>query len=300
MKSLAILRRVKISQQAIPMSELDIKTAGAWCWQSKEIRKAIRVQAGDNHTLKRDALAVYCALTEIASDKQSSTFNVTHAILFDRSGVSVAQIKLVLNFLRAHHFVSWVTSDMGGPCTYTLLSFHIARVAQPELPQFPQSHPSHGEATLAMGLNQGETATPEERIEEREKNPEKNIPPIVPQGGPKEEIQLLPSPPPELKTPIQLRIEALFRRRASTVWGKSEKKAWASNCKAVEATAEEDLHLLEARFSDPAQAQYRRRDLATLLNNWNAEIDRARQFASNPEKKRLTMADVKNFTYDKF
>lgn len=83
------------------------------------------------------------------------------------------------------------------------------------------------------------------------------------------------------KTALQLRVESWFHRRAKTPWGKAELKAWDANRLCVESATEEDLALLEKRFADPAQAQYRRHDLATLLNNWPAEIDRARNHATN-------------------
>jgi hypothetical protein len=34
---------------------------------------------------------------------------------------------------------------------------------------------------------------------------------------------------------------------------------------------------LEQRYCGPAKSQYCRKDLATLLNNWSGEIDRARE-----------------------
>lgn len=81
------------------------------------------------------------------------------------------------------------------------------------------------------------------------------------------------------KTTLQLRVEKLFNRRPSTVWGKTDAKAWASAYKAIEATHEDDLALLEWFYArPPSEPTYRRRDLATLLNNWNAEIDRAREY----------------------
>lgn len=77
------------------------------------------------------------------------------------------------------------------------------------------------------------------------------------------------------KEPLQRRAEMLFRRRETTVWDGAEKRAWEHAKHAVAATSEEDWQLLEWWFALPGDV-FRRRDLSTLLNNWNAEIDRAR------------------------
>ena len=76
---------------------------------------------------------------------------------------------------------------------------------------------------------------------------------------------------PELEA-FRLRVGALLRRRPSTKWSTVEirklKEVFAFN------TPEEDLVALEARYksNDP----YLRKELETLLNHWNGEIDKAR------------------------
>lgn len=69
------------------------------------------------------------------------------------------------------------------------------------------------------------------------------------------------------------RIGSWFSRRASTIWSDKETKA----LKAVIAlrTPPEDIDALEIRYK--SGNQYLRRDIITLLNNWNTEIDRAKQ-----------------------
>jgi hypothetical protein len=79
-----------------------------------------------------------------------------------------------------------------------------------------------------------------------------------------------------LKTELQLRIESWFNRRKTTPWGKAEARAWLTNRQAIEATSPEEIGLLEHRYTGPDKSQYCRKDLATLLNNWSGEIDRAR------------------------
>ena len=49
-----------------------------FCWQSKAVRRAIREAFDATHNVA-SALAVYDALTEIASDEESETFATTHA-----------------------------------------------------------------------------------------------------------------------------------------------------------------------------------------------------------------------------
>lgn len=84
------------------------------------------------------------------------------------------------------------------------------------------------------------------------------------------------------KTPLQLRIESWFHRRETTAWGKDELKAWKNQREVIEATPEEDLEALTAYYCGPTQSQYRRRDIATLLNHWTGEIDRAKDRKEYP------------------
>lgn len=74
------------------------------------------------------------------------------------------------------------------------------------------------------------------------------------------------------------RIGSWFSRRASTIWSDKETKA----LKAVIAlrTPPEDIDALEARYK--SGNPYLRRDIITLLNNWNTEIDRAKQPTAQP------------------
>jgi hypothetical protein len=72
---------------------------------------------------------------------------------------------------------------------------------------------------------------------------------------------------------FRLRIGAWFKRRPSTVWSERESKA----LKAVWAlkTPPDEINALEAHYN--SGNPYLRRDILTLLNNWNTEIDRAKQ-----------------------
>lgn len=74
----------------------------------------------------------------------------------------------------------------------------------------------------------------------------------------------------------QLRLNALFRRKDSTRWAKSELAAW----KAITPIDEDDMRQIERYYRArlPKDGDYRRRELSTLLNNWNGEVDKARNF----------------------
>lgn len=76
---------------------------------------------------------------------------------------------------------------------------------------------------------------------------------------------------------IRLRIGGWFNRRPTTQWTEKETKA----LRAVIAlkTPPEDLDLLETRYR--SGNPYLRRDILTLLNNWNTEIDRAKNTTAN-------------------
>ena len=75
---------------------------------------------------------------------------------------------------------------------------------------------------------------------------------------------------------LKLRIGSWFGRRPTTNWSAKELRA-LKDVLALE-TSPEDIDALETRYNsgDP----YLRRDILTLINNWNTEIDRAKQPAT--------------------
>jgi hypothetical protein len=83
---------------------------------------------------------------------------------------------------------------------------------------------------------------------------------------------LVDAPSMELEK-LRLRIGSWFKRRESTVWSPKEIKA-LKDVIALK-TPPEDINALEARYL--SGNPYLRRDIITLLNNWNTEIDRANQ-----------------------
>lgn len=91
---------------------------------------------------------------------------------------------------------------------------------------------------------------------------EKSNTPVVPKGT--------------VKGPLQLRAEAIFRRKPETPLTAREARAFTTSRGAIEATSEADWLLLEAFYAAPQSETYARKDLATLVANWSGEIDRAR------------------------
>ena len=71
---------------------------------------------------------------------------------------------------------------------------------------------------------------------------------------------------------LRSRINKWFSRREDTGWSAKELKALKSVVKFH--TPESDLQLLDARYE--SKNKYRRKDILTLLNNWNTEIDRCK------------------------
>jgi len=70
---------------------------------------------------------------------------------------------------------------------------------------------------------------------------------------------------------LRLRVGAMLRRRPDTAWSEKELKALKVVFKLK--TPEDQIQALEARYR--SGDQFLRRDVLTLLNNWNGEIDRA-------------------------
>jgi uncharacterized protein YdaU (DUF1376 family) len=102
------------------------------------------------------------------------------------------------------------------------------------------------------------------------------ISPIVPSGD-NEEISA-----PEKEDPILGRFRGLFRIRDTSHLDSSTLRAWIKNKKAAAGLNDEEWRVLEwvYRQTEGAAAQFRRRDLATLLNNLTGEIARGRDWAA--------------------
>lgn len=126
--------------------------------------------------------------------------------------------------------------------------------------------------------NHTEDMTAASRSDDLEKNRIDNTP-IVPNGD--MELVMECEPTPEAPDPILTRFRNLFHMRPETPLDLSCTRAWQKNKKAAAAVSEKDWSFLEwaYRQKEGSAAQYRRRDLATLLNNILAEVTRAREWA---------------------
>jgi hypothetical protein len=78
------------------------------------------------------------------------------------------------------------------------------------------------------------------------------------------------------KDALQLKVEALMKRRTSTPMSPKEAQAYKAAMPSILAMTEDDWQAMERFYAAPQGETYARKDLATLLNNWNGEIDRAK------------------------
>jgi hypothetical protein len=80
---------------------------------------------------------------------------------------------------------------------------------------------------------------------------------------------------------IQTAVHKWFKRRANTKWSKIEDKSLAELAKAYATVPldelREDLDILEWYYT-VSGCEFLRRDVKTLLNNWQGEIDRAKEY----------------------
>lgn len=95
---------------------------GPFCWQSKAARRAIR-DAFDASNNVTTALAVYDALSEVASDERSETFTTAHAWIARLSGVSVRTIQSHLRVFETLGLIHVEVPALRAPGTYRLLPF---------------------------------------------------------------------------------------------------------------------------------------------------------------------------------
>ena len=137
-------------------------------------------------------------------------------------------------------------------------------------------HFNHGSTTVQPSLNHGSTAV-EIRLE-----PEGNSPSPSPSPSPSQ----IPTPKPK-RRPDGLRDEemeragivgGIFRRKPETAWSDKEVSQFR---KYIMPMPQEDLDLLVWYYEQP-DAEYKRHDLATMLNNVPSELDRARKHKNRP------------------
>jgi hypothetical protein len=91
-----------------------------FCWQHKAALRLIR-ESFDADKAVSSALAVYLALTEIASDQESETFTTTHAWIALMSGLSPRTVQDRLNRLSEIGLLEVSTPALKSPSKYKLL-----------------------------------------------------------------------------------------------------------------------------------------------------------------------------------
>jgi hypothetical protein len=75
--------------------------------------------------------------------------------------------------------------------------------------------------------------------------------------------------------PVMIRIGKWFNRSPETLWSIYESQALEQ----LGAISEEEMIIMEKYYNMKIMGKdYRRRDIATLLNNWHGELDRARNY----------------------
>ena len=165
---------------------------------------------------------------------------------------------------------------------HALARSHMAKSIRKQLENVPeeirllvfQEYPEISPAPKGLGSSLEATIEGEREIErERE------------EGGMGETPLLLESQSdtPPAEDQALARFRTLFRMKEATPLDASTLSAWKKNKKIAAAMPAEDFRLLEwaYRQKDGPAATYRRRDLATLLNNLTAELLRARQWAAS-------------------
>ncbi len=93
----------------------------AWCWMDKRALRKIR-EAFDRDNAISSALAVYLALCEIASNKESEVFQTTHSYIAQNSGVSIKTVQRRLKILEEIELIRVSTPNLRAPSNYTLLA----------------------------------------------------------------------------------------------------------------------------------------------------------------------------------
>ena len=176
--------------------------------------------------------------------------------------VTLDRISATPGFAAAMRRVGWMEGDADTPA----------------LPKFDrhngQSAKRRALATERQSRKRHADVTPESRPERDQRREEKSNTPIVPKGD--------DTPPaPAEEDPQLLRAKAIFRMRPGTPLDRSQARAWRTAQPAAEGTTEPEWQLLEAYYSAviPSRDDIRRRDLATLLNNWSGELTRAAAWA---------------------
>jgi hypothetical protein len=95
------------------------------------------------------------------------------------------------------------------------------------------------------------------------------------------ELELGVASEPWNPTPEQIEVASWFNRKETTPWSKKESLVWTTIQKLQDFTGD-DWQALRWYYTESG-CKFLRKDLGTLLNNWQGEIDRAKNY--EPEKR---------------
>lgn len=95
------------------------------------------------------------------------------------------------------------------------------------------------------------------------------------------ELELSVSSEPWNPSIEQIEVASWFNRKPSTEWSKKEKAQWAIIEKVQHFDGCDEWRALTWYYTESG-CKFLRKDLGTLLNNWQGEIDRAKNY--EPEK----------------
>jgi hypothetical protein len=176
--------------------------------------------------------------------------------------VTLDRISTTPGFAAAMRRVGWITGESDSPT----------------LPRFDrhngQSAKTRALATERQARKRHADVTPESRPMRDQRREEKSNTPIVPKGDDSSAAaEEIPTP----DSPSLLRAKAIFRMRPGTPLDRSLARAWKTARAAVAATQDNEWLEVESYYAATIQERddYRRKDLATLLNNWSTELTRA-------------------------
>ena len=176
--------------------------------------------------------------------------------------VTLDRISTTPGFASAMRRVGWITGESDSPT----------------LPRFDrhngQSAKTRALATERQARKRHGDVTPESRPIRDQRREEKSNTPIVPKGDDSSAVaEEIPTP----DSPHLLRAKAIFRMRPGTPLDRSQARAWKTARAAVAATQDNEWLEIESYYAAtlPERDDYRRKDLATLLNNWSGELTRA-------------------------
>lgn len=147
-------------------------------------------------------------------------------------------------------------------------------------------------AKVSQGKPDSASKSQGKPISEAEADTEPEVPPTGGEGGDSSKKDR------EDREKLRIEIGSWFRRKPSTPFSEKELKAFRK----LPVTSDEDLEVLREYYvSGMTLLEYQRRDVSTLLNNWNGEIDRAKKWKNGDRissdgvpsisKKPITKAD---------